>query len=111
MAGKTLGVGDDDLIRGVAEDATQSVDLCRGASASRWRVGLVGNEDRMRRDLMTFNAAVRFGLRDQVLHDLADVVDIETRAMESAIRRHRAQHFTDGLDAAFARGLCALDDQ
>ncbi len=60
---------------------------------------------------MTINAAVRFGLRDQLLHDLADVLHIEASAMECAVGRHRAQHFADGLDSALTRGLGTLDDK
>ncbi len=51
VAGEALGVGDHDLVGGVAEDVAQGVDLRRGAAAARRRVGFVGNEDRVRRDL------------------------------------------------------------
>ena len=111
VAGEALGIGDHDLIRGVAEDVTQGMDLRRGAAAARGRVGFVRNEHRLRRDLMAGNAAVRFGLGDQILHHLADVLDIETRAVERAVGRHRAQHFADGLNSAFARGFRALHHQ
>ena len=111
MAGEALGIGDHNLIGGVAEDVTQRVDLRRRAAAARRRVGFVGNEDRVRRDLATLNAAVRFRLGHQVFHHLADVLHVETSAMESAVGSHRAQHFADGLNAAFACGLRALDHQ
>src|SRR5208337_1904576 len=109
MSGVTLGVGNDELVGGVAEDATERIDLCRGTAAARGRVGFVGNEHRVRRDLITLNAAVRFGLRDQVLHDLANVLHIETRAVESAIGRYCAQYFTNRLNAAFTRGGSTLN--
>ena len=87
------------------------MDLGRGAAATRGRVGFVRNEDRVGRDLLSRNATVGFGLRHQVLHHLADVLNIEASAVEGAVRRDRAQHFADGLDSAFARGLGALDDK
>ena len=60
---------------------------------------------------MTFNPAARFGLSHQVLHHLADVLDIETSAVESAVRSHRAQDFADRSNATFARRFRALDHQ
>ena len=62
VTGEALGVGDHDLIGGVAEDAAQRVDLRGGAAAARGCVGFVGDEDRLRRDLAPRNAAVRFRL-------------------------------------------------
>ena len=38
----------------------------------------------------------------------ADVLHVQTRAVEGAIRRHRAQHLADRPDAAFARRFRAL---
>ena len=51
MTGEALGVGNHDAIGVFAEDVTQGIDLRRGAAAARRRVGFMGHEDRMRRDL------------------------------------------------------------
>ena len=84
------------------------MDLRRGAAATRGRVGFVGNENHLRRYLVACNATARFDLGHQVLHHLADVLDIEPSAMKRAIGGHRAQHFAYRLDSAFPRGIQAL---
>ncbi len=53
----------------------------------------------------------RFGLGDHVFHDLGNVLDIEAGAVEGAVGGDRTEHLADGLDSAFADGLCALDHQ
>ena len=111
VTGEALGVGDHNAIRDVAEDATKRVDLGRGAAAPRWCVGFMGNENCLRRDLATRNAAARFGFGDQGLHHLADVLDIETSTVESAVARHGGQHFADGLYSSFTRGVGAFHYQ
>ena len=111
VASHAFGVGDHDLVRAVAEDATQCVDLRRGAPATRWRVGFVGDENQFRRDLTACNAATRFSFGHQVLHHLADVLDIEASTVKRAIGGHRAQHFADGLDSALSRGIQTLNYQ
>ena len=50
-----------------------------------------------------------FRLGYKALHQVADVIDIKSGAMEGAIGRDSAQHLADGADSAFARGVCALD--
>ena len=67
VAGVALGVGDHDLVGGVAEHGAQRVDLRRGAAAARGRVGLVRHEHRLAGDLLAPYTA-RLGLRDDVLH-------------------------------------------
>jgi hypothetical protein len=57
---------------------------------------------------MTANAAARFRLGYQVLHHLADVLDIETGTVEGAVSRHCAQYLADRLDSAFAYGICTF---
>ena len=61
MTGHAFGIGDYDLVRTIAEDATQGVDLRRGTAAARGRVGFVGNENHFRRNFTTGNAAAGFG--------------------------------------------------
>ena len=110
MPGEALGVGDDDLVGGVAEDRAQGVDLgCRAAATGR-RVGLVGDEDRLGRDRGAIHAT-GFGLADHVLHHGTDVLDIETSAVERAVGGDGAQYLTDRLDAALARCGGTLDDE
>ena len=96
VAGESLGVGDHDGTRSVAEHPAQGVDLrCRGAATSR-SVGLVGDEHRLGGDLCTVDPA---GLRggDQALHDLADVVHVEAGAVEGAVRGDGREHLADRL--------------
>ena len=76
MSGEALGVGDHDLIRVGTKDAPQRVDLRGGAATTRRRVRFVRNKNSPRRDLLAGNAAVRFGLRDKILHHLTDVLNI-----------------------------------
>src|SRR5208283_677016 len=45
------------------------------------------------------------------LHHLANVLDIETSAVESAVVRRSRQDFADGLYSALARGVGALHHQ
>ena len=71
----------------------------------------MGNENGLWRDLVTRNAAARFGFGHQLLHHLADVLDVETSAVESAVARHSGQHLADGLYSAFTRSVGALHHQ
>src|ERR1019366_1790798 len=102
VAGEALGVSDHNLVRTVAKDATKRMDLRRSTAAARGGVGFVRDENRLRSDLMTANAAASFRFAHQILHHLADVVHIETGAVKRAISGDRAQHFADGLDTSFA---------
>ncbi len=104
-------VRNDDLVGSVTEDTAQSVDLGRGTASARGRVGLVRNEDGMGRNLLAGNAMKRFGLGHQVFHHLADVLHIEARAVEGAVRGNCAEYFADGLNSPFPRGFGTFDDQ
>src|SRR5208337_274400 len=111
VTGKALGVGDHDAIRVVSKDATKRVNLGGGAAAACRGVGFMGNENCLWRDLVTRNAAARFGLGDQSFHHLADVLDIETSTVERAVVCRGAQHFTDGLYSTITGGFGALHHQ
>ena len=52
-----------------------------------------------------------FRLRNQVFHQLADVLHIQASAVESAVRRNRTEHFADWMDSAFAGGVRAFHHQ
>ncbi len=108
MTGEALGVGDHDLIRYIAKHTAQCMNFGGGAAATRRRIGFVGNKNCLGRDLLTRNTAPRFGFRHQRLHHLADVLNIQTSAVESAVARLCSQHFADGPYSAFARGVGAL---
>ena len=110
VAGEALGVSDHNLVRTVTKDVTQRMDLRRSTAAARGGVGFVRDENRLRSDLMTANAA-SFRFAHQILHHLADVMHVETGAVKRAIGGHRAQNFADGLDAPFAGGLRAFHHQ
>ena len=109
MAGETLGVGDHDLTGRGPEHAPYGIDLRLGAATPGRRVGLVGDEDRVRRDLVAVDAPPALGRRDEVLHHLTDVVRIESGAVEGAVGGDRAEDLGDGLDAASLSRRCGLD--
>ena len=50
----------------------------------------------------------RLGLPDHFLHHVVDVVDVEARAVEGAVRGDRAQHLADRPESALFGGLRAL---
>src|SRR5579871_1493345 len=111
VSGESFGVGDHDLVGAIAEDLAQRVDLrCSAAAASR-RVSLVRNEDCAGSDLVAIYSANGFGFADQLFHNLTDVANIEPSTVEGAVRRDRAQHFADRLQAAFAHRFGTLDHQ
>ncbi len=110
VPGVALRVRDDDVVGGLAEDPAQRVDLRRGAPAAGRRVGLVRDEHGLGGDHAARDAA-RLGLGDDLLHHLADVLDVEPRAVERAVRGDRAEHLADRRDPALAGGARRLDDE
>ena len=109
MAGVPLGVGDHDLAGAVAKRAAQRVDLgCRAAPSGRG-VGLVGDKHRVRGDLGTADAKALFCLSHQPVHDLADVVDIEPRAVECTVGDLAGHQLADAPHATLAHGVLGLD--
>jgi hypothetical protein len=110
MSGKAFRIGDDDLVSGFSEDFAQSMDLGRGTASAGWGIGFMGDEYGASSDLMAVDAGVGLGFTHQVFHDLADVLDVETGAMESAVSGDRAQDLADGLQTAFPRQFRALDN-
>ena len=52
---------------------------------------------------MPVDPAVRLRLAHELLHDLADMLDVETRAVKCAVRGNRAQDLANRLQAAVAR--------
>ena len=55
--------------------------------------------------------AARLGLRDDLLHDAADVVDVEAGPVGGAVGGDRTEHLAGRSDAALARPAGALDPQ
>ncbi len=102
MAGEALGVGDDDALGRRTEHVAQRADLGRGRAAARRRVGLVRDEDSGFGQRGALHAAC-LGLAHQRFHHRADVLQVEPRAVEGRIRRHRAQQLAD-RPAGHARG-------
>ena len=60
---------------------------------------------------MAVDAAARLGAGDQPLHHVADVVDVEPRAVEGAVGGDGAEHLADRLQAALARRLGRFDHE
>ncbi len=104
VTGEALRVRDDDLVGRIAEHIAQRVDLGRGAAPARRRVRLVRHEHRLRRDGATVDAAA-LGPVHEVLHHALDVVDVETRPVERAVRGRAREHLADRSDAPVARQL------
>ena len=98
---EALRVRDHDTVGRCPEDPAKRIDLggCR-ATASR-RIGLVGHEHRLVGDCSAGDAT-RFSLRDDRFHHRADVLDVETGAVECGVGRDSTEHFTDRLEAALA---------
>ena len=110
VAGVALGIGDHDLAGLVAKGAAQGMDLGRCAPAARGGVGLVRDKHRVRRDLVAADAKACFGLPDDAIHDRADVIDVEPRAVVGAVGDLAGQHLADAAHAALAHGILGLDD-
>ena len=107
MAREALHVGDHDAVGVLAEDLAQRVDLGGGAAAAGRRVGLVGDEHGLRRDVLPAHAA-RLGLLHELLHHPADVLHVEPGPVERGVRGHRPEHLADRREPALAGGLGAL---
>ncbi len=108
MAGAPLGVGNHDAVGGAAEDPAERVDLGLGAAAARRGVGLVRDEHHLARHGVAIDPPPPLDLGDQALHHLADVTDVEPRAVEGAVGGDRAEHLADRREAPLARRLGAL---
>ncbi len=111
VPGEALGVGDHDAVGALAEDLAQCVDLRRRAAAPGGGVGLVRDEEELGGERVAGDAAGALAGRHEPLHDLADVLDVQARAVEGAVRGDRAQHLADRRDPTLARGVRALHDE
>ncbi len=109
VACSAFGVGDQDLIRGFFENVPQGEHFRGSASSAGRGIGFVGNKNRFRRDLEAVNAPFRFGARNQLLHHVAYVADVEPRPMEGAVGHHGSQDLADRADAAFARSFLTFE--
>ena len=76
MAGEALGIRDYDPVRVLTEDFSQRMNLRRRAAAASRCIRFVGNEYHLGRHLASLDAAPCLGARYQLLHYLADVLDI-----------------------------------
>ncbi len=110
VPGEALGVGHQHGIRSVAEDGAQRLDFGGRAAATRRRVGLMRHEHQLGSDLLTRDAPVTLGVRDEFLHHLGDVGDVESRAVEGTVRGHDTEHFTDRRNAPLPGGGSGLHD-
>ncbi|MCG3121496.1 MAG: hypothetical protein ALAOOOJD_04614 [bacterium] len=111
MAGVAFGISDDNLIGGVTKHRAQCIHFRRGAAAARRCIRFVRNKHGLSRNLITIDAPLCFRLGNQLLHHLANVIDIKTAAVKSAVGGNRAEHVANGLNAAFARRLRTFNDQ
>ncbi len=85
MAGEPLGVGDHQLLGVLAECMSQGVYLGAGASAAGGCVGLVGDEDSLRRHQVPIETVLVLHPADEGVHCLGDVLDVQARTVESAV--------------------------
>ena len=68
----------------------------------------MGDENRFRGDLVPVDPVLGLHLGNQLVHDVADVVDVEARPVEGAVGHDGPEHLADRADAAFACGIGAL---
>src|SRR5208283_5762581 len=87
------------------------MDFRGGTAAARRCISFMRNENCLWRYVSTRNVAARFGFGHQALHHLANVLDIETSTVESAVSGLRGQHLADRLYSSFARRVGALYNQ
>src|SRR5690242_19873630 len=85
--------------------------LGRGASAPRRGIGFMRDKHHLRSNLASPDPMPRLRLADEPFHHLADMLDVEARTVECAIRRYRTQSFADGLDTPFPRRFHAFYDE
>ncbi len=71
----------------------------------------MGHEDHLRGDGVAVQAKTTFGRGDQIIHDLADVVYVQARAVEGAVVGFAAEQFHHAAHTPFAHGVFAFDDE
>src|ERR1035438_7917089 len=71
----------------------------------------MGDKNSFRSDLLTRNSGLGLGFGNEIFHDLADVLNIETSGMEGAVAGHGGEDFADGLNSAVARCLRTFNDE
>ena len=106
-----LDVGDHDVVHPVAEGGAKALHLCgRGATAGR-REGLVTHEDGLGRHVLTIRLKAVLHRADEALDLARDVVDVEPRGVEGAVRHARPHQIGQRHHASALRDLRALQDE
>ena len=111
VAGESLGVGYDNLVRLVSKHGSQGVNFSRGTAAASRCVGLVRHEQHLWCDLIPADAVTALHAAYQLLHHAGDVLDVETCSMKSAVERHRAKYFAYRQQPAFPDRSFTLNHQ
>ena len=111
VPGEALRVRHDDAVGRSPEGAPEGEDFRRGAAAAGRGVGLVRDEDGLRRDRVALDSPLALRGRDERLHDLRDVVHVEARAVEGAVAADRGEESRDRGDSPLAGRFGALDDE
>ncbi len=111
VAGEALGVGDDQVVGGMAEGMAQRGHLGGCAAAAGRRVGLVRDEHGLRGHAVAVDAETPLRRRDQAVHHLRDVLRLQAGGVVGAVGRLAAEQLGDAAHAALAHGILALDDQ
>ena len=99
MPREALGVGNQDLVRAFAEGCSERFDLRLGGTTTRWRVGFVREEDRVRCHRMPVQAPRALHLADESIDGLRHVFNVETGPVEGGVRHPGPEQFSIGLNA------------
>ena len=111
VAGEALGVRDDHVVGGRAKGVPQGRNLRRSAPAPGGREGFVRDKDHLRGHRAPVHAETSLRSAHQAVHHLADVRDIEARAVVGAVTHLRGEQLDNGTHPALTHGVFAFNDQ
>ena len=111
VAREAFRVRNDQFVGRIAEGVPQRLDFRLSRTASSGGVGLVGEEDGVRRDGVSVEPPSAFHVGDEAVHDLPDVLDVQTRAVVGGIGRGGTEEFSNGLHATLLRLGVTLDHE
>ena len=87
------------LVRAFAEGCSERFDLRLGRTTTRWRVGFVREEDRVRCHRMPVQAPRALHLADESIDGLRHVFNVETGPVEGGVCHPSPEQFSIGLNA------------
>ena len=87
MTGETLRVGDDQFVGSRPERVAQRLDFGLSRAASGRRVCFVGEKHGVWRHFVAVKTPPTFHVGDEIVHHLANVLNIESRAVIGRVGR------------------------